>query len=159
MQQYNSNCTSQMNWFDLAGIPCLVFEPATLKAFKSIQAILLAPFKEEPQEGYLSERSDVPLSWNTYWPDTAREGSGLDTHDVVFGQHFIKYKGLKVGLITDCDPNKVCDCEGHNCVGEQSTVGHTAAAATTAKSLGVPLMVVVPPTPTHYGMDIYVQYW
>jgi len=50
MHQYNSKCTSRTNWFDLAGIPCLVFEPESLNAFESIEEILAASFEEEPLE-------------------------------------------------------------------------------------------------------------
>jgi hypothetical protein len=39
-----------MNSFDLAGTPCLVFEPAPLNAFESIKAILAATIDEEPLE-------------------------------------------------------------------------------------------------------------
>jgi len=52
MHKYDSNCTSQTYWFDLAGTPCLIFEPEPLNAFDSIEAILKATFKEEPLEAY-----------------------------------------------------------------------------------------------------------
>jgi len=148
MHKYNSNCTSLTNWFDLARTPCSLSERKPWNAFDSIEAILAATFKEEPLEAHFFEQSDVPSPWNTYWTDAAREGAGLDINDPVFGQHGTKYSGLCLGLFTNCDPNEPCDCEGHNCVGAQSTVGHTAAAATTAKSLGIPQIVLVPPSPT-----------
>jgi len=50
MHAYGSNCTSRKNWFLLAGIPCLVFEPETWNALDSIEAILAATSKEERLE-------------------------------------------------------------------------------------------------------------
>jgi hypothetical protein len=52
MHQYDSNCTSRKNWFDLARIRCLVFEPEGLNGFDSIEAMLEASFEEEPLEAY-----------------------------------------------------------------------------------------------------------
>jgi hypothetical protein len=94
MHKYDSNCTTQTNWFDLAGTPCLVFEPEPLNTFDSIEAILAATFEEEPLEAYFWEQSTVPSSWNTNWTDAAREGGGLDINDPVFGQHWTKYSGV-----------------------------------------------------------------
>jgi len=51
-------------------------------------------------------------------------------------------------------PEEPCDCEGHNCWAIHSTVGHAAAVATTAKSLGIPLIVIVPLSPTPSKIDI-----
>jgi hypothetical protein len=157
MHQYDSNCTSRTNWFDLAGIPCLVFEPEPLNAFESIEAILTASFEEEPLEAYFWEQSAVPSPWNTYWTEAAREGGGLDINDPVFGPHWTRYTGAHSWF--PCDPEELCDCEGHNCAGTHSTIGHAAAAATTAKSLGIPLIVVVPPTPTPSELDAYNWHW
>jgi hypothetical protein len=137
-----------MNWFNLARTLCLIFEPEVLNAFDSIEAILTATFEKEPLEAYFWEQSDVPSPWNLYWTDAAREWSGLDINDQVFGQHWTKYRGLHWGLLTDCDPEEPCDCEEHNCVGAQLTIRHAAAAATTAKSLGIPPIVVVLPSPS-----------
>jgi hypothetical protein len=148
-----------MNWFDLAGTPCYDFEPEPLNAFECIETVLAAPFEKEPLEAYFWERSDVPSPWNTYWTAAAREGSGLDINDPVFGQHWTKYCRLHCGLFTDCDPEDSCHCKGHHCVGAQLTVGHTAEAATTAKSLGIPLIVVVPLTSTASEIDAYGWHW
>ena len=87
MHQYDSDCNSRINWFDLAGTPSLVFEPEPLNAFESIEAILMATFKADPLEANFWEQSDVPSPWNTYWTDAAREGSGLHNNDPVFGPH------------------------------------------------------------------------
>jgi len=84
MQKYDSKCTSRINWFDLVGIPCLVFEPEPLNAFESIEAILTATFEEEPLEAYFWEQLTVPSPWNIFWTDTAREGGGLDMNDPMF---------------------------------------------------------------------------
>jgi hypothetical protein len=157
MRQYDSNCMSRTNWFDLARVHCLVFEPEPLNAFESIEAILAASFEEEPLEAYFWEQSTVPSPWNIYWTEAAREGGGLDINDPVFGPHWTRYTGAHSWF--PCDPEELCDCEGHNCVGTQSTIGHAAAAATTAKSLGIPLIVVVPPTPTPSELDAYNWHW
>jgi hypothetical protein len=87
MQNSDSNCTSRTNWFDLAGIPCLVVEPELLNAFESLEIILTASSEEEPLEANFLEPSAVPSPWNIYSTDTEREGGGLDIHDPVFGTH------------------------------------------------------------------------
>jgi hypothetical protein len=43
---------SRTDWFDLAGNPCLVFEPKPGNAVESIGAILVPTFQEEPLEAY-----------------------------------------------------------------------------------------------------------
>jgi hypothetical protein len=146
-----------MKWFDLAGKPCLVFETEHLNVYESIQAILLASFEEESLDAYFWEQSAVPSFWNTYWTDTAREGGGLHINDPMFGPHWTRYTGVHSGF--PCDSAEPCDWEGHNCAGIQSTIGHAAAAATIAKSLGVPMIVVVPPTPTPSKFDAYHWHW
>jgi hypothetical protein len=157
MHQYDSNCTSRTNWFDLAGTPCLIFEPEPLNSIESIKAILAASFKEEPLEAYFWEQSAIPSPWNTYWTDAAREGGRLDINDPVFRLHWTRYTGAHSWF--PCDPEEPCDCEGHNCAGTHSTIRYAAAAATTAKSLGMPLIVVVPQTPTPSEFDEYNWHW
>jgi len=93
MEKYESNCTSRTNWFDLAGTPCLVFEPEPLNAFDSIEAIVAATFDEEPLEAYFWEQSTVPSPRNTYWTDAAREGGGLDMNNPVLRPHLTRYSG------------------------------------------------------------------
>jgi hypothetical protein len=127
--------------------------------FERMEAILVASFEDEPLEVYFWEQTDVPSSWNIYWTDAAREGGGLDIQDPVFGKNWMKYQGLHFCLFTDCGPEEACDCQGHNCIEAQSTVGHAAAAATTARSLGIPLIVVVFPTPTLSEIDVYNWHW
>jgi len=157
MHQYDSKCTSRTNWFDLAEVPCLVFEPEPLNVFESIEEILKTSFEEEPLEAYFWEQSAVPSPWNIYWTDAAREGGGLDINNPVFGPHWTRYTGAHSWF--PGDPEQPCDCEGHNCAGTHSTIGHAAAAATTAKSLGIPLIVIVPPTPTPSEIDAYNWHW
>jgi len=128
-----------------------------LNAFDSIEIILTATFKEEPLEAYFCEQSTVPSPWNTYWTDAAREVGGLDINDPVFGPHWTRYSGAHSSF--PCDHEEPCDCEELNCVGTHSTVGHAAAVATTAKSLGIPLIVIVPPTPNSSEIDAYNWHW
>jgi hypothetical protein len=114
-----------------------MFEPEPLNPFKSIEAIRAATSEEEIFEASSFEQSDIPSPGNTYLTDAARGGGGLDINDPVFREHWTKYAGLHCALLTNCDPEESCDCEGHNCVGAQSIIGYAAATATTAKSLGV----------------------
>ena len=157
MHQYDSYCTSRTNWLDLARTPCLDFEPEPWNALESIEAILTAFFEEEPLESYFSEQSSVPSPWNTYWTEAAKEGGGLEIKDPVFGPHWTRYTGAHAWF--PCDPEEPSNCEGHNCAGTHSTIGRAAAAARTAKSLGVPLIVIVPPTPTPSELDAYNWHW
>jgi len=157
MHKYDRNCTSRTNWFDLAGTAGLVFESESLNVFDSIEAILSVTFEEEPLEAYFLEQSTVPSPWNTDWTDAAREGAGLDINDPVFWPHWTRYSGAHSWF--RCDPEEPCDCEEHNCAGTHSTIGHAAAAATTAKSLGIPLIVVVPLTLTPSELDAYIWNW
>jgi len=157
MPEYDTNCTSRMNWFDIARTPCLVFEPEPLSAFDSIDAEHTATFVEEPLEAYVWEQSIVPSPSNTYWTDAAREVGRLDINNPMFGLHWTTYLGAHSWF--PCDFEEPCDCEGHHCAGTLSTIGHTAAAATTAKSLGIALIVVVPPTPTSSEIDAYNWNW
>jgi hypothetical protein len=119
--------------------------------------MLAATFEEEPLEAYFREQSIVPSPWNTYWTDTTAKGGGLNINDPVFGLHWMWYSAAHSSY--PCDSEEPCDCEGHNCVGIQSTVGYAAAAATTAKSFGITLIVVVPPTPTPSEIDAYNWHW
>jgi len=157
MQKYNSNWTSQTNWFDHAGIHCLGFKPEPLNSFESIEAIHNAIFEEEPLEAYFWEQSTTPYCWNTYWTDATIEGGGLDINDPVFRPHWTRYSGAHSWF--PCDPEDPCDCEGHNCAGTHLTIVHAAAAATTAKSLEILLIFVVPSTPTPSKLDKYYWHW
>jgi hypothetical protein len=157
MHQYDSNCTFRTNLSDLTGIPSVVFIPAPVNAFESIEAMLEASFEEEPLEAYFWEQSTVPSPWNTYWRDAAREGGRRDINDPVFGPQLTRYTGEHSSF--PCDPQEPCDCERHNCAGTHSTIEHAAAAATAAKSLRIALIVVVPMTPTASEIDAYNWHW
>lgn len=76
IKKYNSKCTSQKNWFDLAGIPCLVDTPEPLNTFESIRAILTATFEEEPLETYFWIDQMSPLLlifWGQMWVQKAED--------------------------------------------------------------------------------------
>lgn len=88
-----------------------------------------------------------------YWTDAAREGGRRNINNPLFGPHWTQYWGAHSWF--PCDPEELCDCEAHICLGTQSTIGHAAALATTAKSLTIPLIVVVPPTLTSSDLDAY----
>jgi hypothetical protein len=55
---------------------------------------------------------------------------------------------LRVHYWFPCNCMEPCDCSGHNCAGTHCTKWHAAAAATTAQSLGILLIMVLPPTTT-----------
>jgi len=124
-----------------------------LNNFESIEARCAAIFENEPLKAFFSEQSAVPSDWNAYWTDTVGEGGRLDINNPMFGPHWTRYFGAHSWF--SCDPEDPCDYDGHNCAETQSTVGHAAAAATTAKSLGIPVSIVVPPTPTPSEIDPY----
>jgi hypothetical protein len=128
-----------------------------LNAFDSIEAILAATSDKEPLKAYFWEQSKFPSSWNIYWTDAAREGTGLHIKDPVSRPHWTRYTGAQYWFI--CDPEKRCDCVEHNCLGTHSTVGYAAAAATTANSLGIPLIVVEPLMPKPSKVDAYNYHW
>jgi len=157
MQKYDRECTSGTNWFDLVGTPSLVFESEPLNTLERIDVILAAMCEEEPLEAYFWEQSTVPSPSNTYWTDAAREGGRLYMNNPVLGPHWTRYTGAHSGL--PCDPEEPCDCEGHHCAGTLSSIGHAVAAAPTAHSLGIPLIVVVPPTLTPSEIDTYNWQW
>jgi hypothetical protein len=157
MQKYHSSGGSRTHWFDLAATPGPVFEHEPLNSFESIEAILTATFHEAPLEAYFWDQSTVPSLWNTYWKDAAREGGGLDINNPVFGPHLTQYTRAHPRF--PCDSEQPCNWECHNCVGTQSTIGRAAVAATTAKSLGIALIVVEPPTPTPSQFDIFNWDW
>jgi len=110
-------------------------------------------------EAYFWDYSDIPSSGNLYWTDTAREGGCLDIDDPVFRQHLTNYKCINFGFCAGCDSKETCDCEGLNCLEAESTVRYAAAAATTAKSLGITLNVEVPPALTPTEIDADTWHW
>jgi hypothetical protein len=124
MTPYDTNHHGRINFFDLAGTPCTLFEPEPLNAFESIDAILHEP--EEPLEAYFWDQPDSPYPWNLYWTEAARHGGGLAVDDPVFGDSWTKYKGMHVG----CDDWDICYCE-HNCGGTHTTVGRAPGALST----------------------------
>jgi hypothetical protein len=136
-----------------------VCEPEPLSAFVSFETILAVTFQDETLEADLWEQSDIPSPWCIYCIDTAWECGGLDINDPVFGQPWSKYKGIDLGWFTDYDPEEMYDGEEHNCVGPQSSVGHAEAAATTAQSLGNPLIVIAPLTLTPSEIEAYQCHW
>ena len=105
------------------------------------------------------EQWDIPSPKNIYRTEAARDGGGVDIHDPIFGPHWTKSRDLHCCLFTDCGSNNTYDCEGHHCVEAQSIVGHGSAAAVTAKSVGVQLIIITPPTHTPSEIDSYNWHW
>jgi hypothetical protein len=156
MQKYDSNCTSRTNWFDLAGIPCILSEPEPLNAFESIGELLTVEVDDIYLPAYFWEQSDVPSPWNLYWTEAAAYGGGLALDDPVFGDSWTTYWGAHSWF--NCDKDTPCWCEGHDCRGTHETEGHAPAAAT-AKAPAVPLIVVEPPTPTPSEVGQFSWHW
>jgi len=157
MQEYNSNCTSRTNWFDLARTHSSLSEPEPLNAFESMEGLTNTEVDTLILPVYCWEQSDVPSPWNTYWTEAAAYRGGLELDDPVFGSNWTKYLGAHAGC--DCDPEVPCECEGHTCLGTHLTEGHAPAAAATAKPAPVPLVVIEPPTPTPTDIDAYNWHW
>jgi len=157
MQKYDSNCTSRTNWFDLAGTYCTLSEPEPLNAFESIEGLLNTEVDDLCLPAYFWEQSDTLSRWNLYWTEAAAYGGGLELDDPVFGNSWTKYWGAHSWF--NCETDIPCWCEGHDCCETHETEGHAPAAAETAKSLEIPLIVVEPPTPTPSEIDRFNWHW
>ena len=84
MQKYDSDCTSQTNWFNLAGTCSSLSEPEHLNAFESIEELLNTEVDDLTLPAYFWEQSDVPSPWNIYWTEAAVYRGGLELDDPVF---------------------------------------------------------------------------
>jgi len=153
MPTCNRNCTSRKNTFHHARTTWLVFELEPLNAFDNIEPMIALSFEEDPLEVYWWEQSTLPSVWNLYGPEESREGRGLDINDPVFGRHWTRYSWAYI--LFPCDLQEPCDCKWHEWAGALSTIGRAAAAATTAKLIGILLVVVVPPMPNRFEIVVY----
>src|ERR1700681_2831848 len=124
MTPYDTNNHGRINFFDLAGIPCTLFEPEPLNIFASIDEILNEP--EEPLEAYFWDQPNSPKPWNLYWTEAARNGGGLTIDDPVFGDFWTKYKGMHV----ECEDWTFCCCE-HDCRDTRTTFRRAPGALST----------------------------
>jgi len=102
MQNYDSNCTSRTNLFDLAVTYGLLSEPEPLNAIESLEGLLNTEVDDLTSPAYFWEQSDVPSHWNTYWTEAIAYGGGLELEDPVFGSNWTKYQGAHAWF--DCDP-------------------------------------------------------
>jgi hypothetical protein len=157
MREYDSNCTSRTNWFDLARTHCTLSGPEPLNGFESIEGLLNTEVDDISLSGYFWEQSDTPYPWNIYWTEAARYGGGLEIDDLVFGNSWSRYWGADSRF--NCNIDTICWCEGHDCRGTHETEGHAPAAAETAKAPEVPLIVIEPPTPTLSELDQSSWHW
>ena len=156
MLEYDSNCTSQTNSFDLAGSHFSPAKPEPLNAFESKEGLFHTEVDDLILPAYFWIQLDVPSPWNIYWIE-APYGGGLELDDEMFGRNWIKYWGAHAWF--DCDPELPCECEGHNCLGTHSTEGCRPSAATTANSAPVPFIVIQNLTPTPFEIDAYNWHW
>jgi hypothetical protein len=124
-----------------------------------LESILTAIFDDVLGEPKFGDRFDVSSPWNIYLIHSA-SGSGVqDITDQVVVQHQTVYNGLLFSLFTNCDLEEPCACERHNPIIAWSTIGHAAAAAIRTMSLGIPPIVMVPPTPTPSATAVYNWDW
>jgi len=89
--------------------------------------------------------------------EAAAYRGGLELDDPVFGNSWTKYHRAHAWF--DCEPELACECEGYNCLGSHSTIGHAPAAAETVKYALIPLIVVEPPTLTPSEIEVYNWHW
>jgi hypothetical protein len=157
MQQYDSNCTSRTNWFDLAGTPYTLSEPEPLNTIESIEGLLKTEVDDICLPAYFWEQSDIPSPWILYWTEAAAYGGGLEIDDPVVGNSWTRYSGAHSWC--DCDIDTPCWGEGRDCRGTHETEGHAPAAAAIAKTPEIPLIVVEPLTPTPYKLDQFNWHW
>jgi hypothetical protein len=157
MQKYDSNCTSRTNCFDLAGTHRTLSKQEPPNAFESIERLLNTEVDDICLPAYFWEQSDTPSSWHLYWAEAAAYGGGLEIDDPVFGNCWTRYWGAHSWF--HCDIDTPCWCEGHDRRGTHETEGLVPAAAETAKSLLIPLIVVEPPTPTPSELDQFIWHW
>ena len=155
IQKYDSNWSCQTNLFDHAATTCVVIEPERLKVFKCYKVIHAATFELEPLKAFCLESSAVPSLSNSSRTDAAKEGGRQDINDLLFGPQGSRYLGVNKSF--PCDPEDPCSCEHYSCPGTHSTIRYIAAAATTAKSLGIALSVTVLQIPTPSEIDQF--YW
>jgi len=90
MQNYDSNCTSRTNWFDLAGIHCTLSEPEPLNAFESMEGELKIEVDDICLPTYFWAQSDTPYPWNLHWTEAAAYEVGLELDDPVFGNSWTR---------------------------------------------------------------------
>jgi len=157
MQEYDSNCISRTNWFDLARTNSSLSKPEPLNAFEGIEGLLNTQIDDLTLPAYFWEQSDVPSPWNTYWAEATAYRGGLELDDPMFGSNWTKYWGAHAWF--ECDPELPCECEEHNCLGTHSMEGHTPAAAATAKPAPVQLIVIESLAPTPSDVDAYNCHW
>jgi hypothetical protein len=132
-------------------------EPEFLNAFESIEGLLNIEVEDICLPAYFWEQSDVPSPWNLYWIEAATYGRGLGIDDPVFGNSWSKYWGAHSWC--NCDEDTPCRCEGHDCCATHKTEVHAPAAAETAKSCEITLIVVEPPTPTPSELNQFNWHW
>jgi hypothetical protein len=140
MLQYDSQCTSRLNWFCLAGVYCTISAPEPLNACESIERLLNTEIEESPP-AYFWEQSDTPSPWNLYWTEAAAYRRGLEIDDLVFGNSWTRYWGAHSYFT--CDSDIPCEYEGHGCGATHETEGCAPAAAET---IGIPDIVITSPT-------------
>jgi len=107
MREYDSNCTSRTNWFDLDGTHRSLSEPEPLNAFESIGGLLNTVVDDLILPAYFWEQSEVPSPWNIYLTEAAAYGGGLEVDDPVFGNSWTKYWGAHAWF--DCDLELPCE--------------------------------------------------
>jgi len=80
-------------------------------------------------------------------------GEGLEIDDPVFGINWTKYWGTHSWLY--CDVETACICEGRDCGMTHEIQEDTPAAAETAKTPPIPLVIIEPPTLTLSKLNLF----
>lgn len=151
LQIYDSNCIFEIFQIYFAGIYHGVKKAEPLNTIDCVETILKATFKVDPLEVYYWRQLTVGLPWSSYWTDAATRGGDMVFNDPVFGPHWTRYAGALYWFL--CHTEELCDCTGYNISGTHTTIQHPAAAGTTAKFLGILVIVIVPLTPITSELD------
>jgi len=93
MQEYDSNCTSCMNWFVLAGTCYSLSEPEPHNSFESMEGLLNTAVDGLVLRADFWAQSDVPCPWNHHWTEGAPYGGVVELDDLVFGNGWNKNWG------------------------------------------------------------------
>jgi len=89
-QKYDSNCICQINWFDHAGIPYLIFQPEHMNIFGSFDAVLWEAC--QPLEEYWVNNRLLPANGmcTRQWHPENKDASTLMTQCLDFNRPAIQ---------------------------------------------------------------------
>jgi len=152
MKHYDRNCTTGKNWFDFAGTRSAV---SNLNHWMPSRVLTLYV-----QQLWRKNRWKPIFGNNRLFPPLGMligQMQSENTEPWISTTQCLNNIGLDIVvlILNSSVILKSCVTEGHNYTETHSTIGHAAAAASTAKSLGFPLIVEVPATPTQSEIHGY----